>query len=135
MRVFPRIREITNSLGERLRVSIEEHPSGVLVVLERPDKVGRPRLLLDGYGADILGGFIMSARLSVPHGMPDEQVDGLFATQFQLQTGPTATILMRQNDSARFELAAPFWDRLYAELCLIAAHARAITQRNDARVH
>ena len=31
--MFPRIREITNSLGERLRISIEEHPSGALVVL------------------------------------------------------------------------------------------------------
>ena len=133
--MFPRIREITNSLGERLRVSIEEHPSGALIVLERPDKADRPRLLLDGYGADILSGFIMSARLAVPHGMPDEQIDGLFATQFELHTGSAATIMMRQNDGARFELAAPFWDRLYAELCLIGAHARAITYRGDARVH
>ena len=82
--MFPRIREITDAFGGKLRVSVEEHPSGALVVLERPDMKDRPRILLDGYGTDILAGYIMSARLAVPHGLPDEHVDGTFGTRFEL---------------------------------------------------
>ncbi|WP_204350272.1 hypothetical protein, partial [Klebsiella pneumoniae] len=77
--MFPRIREITDAFGGRLQVSVEEHPSGALVVLERPDMAGRPRVMLDGYGVDILSGYIMSARLAVPHDLPDEHIDGMFA--------------------------------------------------------
>lgn len=133
--MFPRIREITDAFGGRLRVSVEEHPSGALVVLERPDLAGRPRVLLDGYGVDILGGYIMSARLSVPHPLPDEHVDGTFATRFALGLEPSATLSLSQDGAAALEIAAPFWDRLYAELCLVAAHARELARRAEARVH
>ncbi|AJP72216.1 hypothetical protein [Sphingomonas hengshuiensis] len=133
--MFPRIREITDAFGGRLRVSVEEHPSGALVVLDRPDLSGRPRVLLDGYGVDVLSGYIMSARLSVPHALPDEHVDGTFGTRFQLKLEPSASLTLSQGGDARLEISAPFWDRLYAELCLVAAHARELGRRAEARVH
>jgi hypothetical protein len=80
-----------------LRVSVEEHPSGALVVLERPDMAGRPRILLDGYGVDVLSGYIMSARLAVPHDLPDEHVDGIFGTRFRLGLEPCATLALHQT--------------------------------------
>lgn len=133
--LFPRIREITDAFGARLRVSVEEHPSGALVVLERPDLGGQPRILLDGYGVDVLSGYIMSARLSVPHPLPDEHVDGTFTTRFELGLDPAATLLLAQSESTVLDIPAPFWDRLYAELCLVAAHARELGRRAEARVH
>jgi hypothetical protein len=133
--LFPRIREITDAFGSRLRVSVEEHPSGALVVLERPDAKGRPRILLDGYGVDVLSGYIMSARLSVPHPLPDEAVDGTFGTRFRLALEPAAALAISQSGEAGLDIPAPFWDRLYAELCLVAAHARELGRRAEARVH
>lgn len=133
--MFPRIREITDAFGGRLRVSVEEHPAGALVVLERPDLNGRPRILLDGYGVDVLAGYIMSARLSVPQGLPDEHVDGTFATRFSLDLDPSACLVLRQQGLENLEIAAPFWDRLYAELSIVSAHARELTRRAEARVH
>lgn len=133
--MFPRIREITDAFGGRLRVSVEEHPSGALIVLERPDLAGRPRVLLDGYGVDVLAGYIMSARLSVPQALPDERVDGMFGTRLRLEVDPSAVLLLTQEGGSGIEIAAPFWDRLYAELCIVAAHARELTRRAEARVH
>lgn len=133
--MFPRIREITDAFGGRLRVSVEEHPSGALVVVERPDLPARSRVLLDGYGVDILSGYIMSARLSVPHPLPDEHVDGTFGTRFELGLEPSASLLLSQAGGARLEIPAPFWDRLYAELCLVAAHARELARRAETKVH
>jgi hypothetical protein len=133
--LFPRIREITDAFGARLRVSVEEHPSGAMIVLERPDLPDRPRVLLDGYGADVLGGYLMSARLAVPHGLPDEHVDGTFATRYELVLEPSATLRLSQEGDARLDIPAPFWDRLYAELCLVTAHARELARRAEARVH
>lgn len=134
--MFPRVREITDSFGARIRVSVEEHPAGALVVIERPDRPGRPRMLLDGHGAELLSGYIMSARLAVPHGLPEEQSGGLFHTRFELVLEPAATLLLTQpGEAPLLEIPAPFWDRLYAELCLVVAHARELSRRVEARVH
>lgn len=133
--MFPRIREITDAFGGRLRVSVEEHPSGALIVLERPDLGGKPRVLLDGYGVDVLSGYIMSARLSVPHSLPEEHVEGIFTTRFELGLEPAATLRLAQSDCTILDIPAPFWDRLYAELCLVSAHARELGRRAEARVH
>ena len=133
--MFPRIREITDSFGGCLRVSVEEHPAGALVVVERPDVPGRPRVMLDAYGADVLAGSVMSARLSVSQGLPDEYVDGAFGACFKLVTRPAAMMRIEQEDMGVLEIPAPFWDRFYAEMCLVAAHARELVRRADARVH
>lgn len=134
--MFPRIREITDAFGARLRVSVEEHPSGALVVIERPDLPTRPRVMLDGYGVDVLAGYVMSARLAVPQSLPDESVDGLFCTRFRLGLDPCASLQLSQDGArAALDVPAPFWDRFYAELCLVGAHARELGRRAEARVH
>lgn len=134
--MFPRIRQITDSLGGCVRISTESHPSGALVMIERPDERGQPRALLDGYGIDVLSGFLMAARLSLPQGMPEEQVDGAFATRFSLGLDPAAILTLTQAGSRRpLELPAPVWDRLYAELCLVSAHTRELARRAGSSIH
>lgn len=134
--MFPRIREITDAFGARLRVSLEAHPTGALVVFDRPDRAGYPRAMLDGYGAEVLCGYIIAARLALPNTLPDEIVDGPFAACFSLAfEDKVAVTMVGKRDGERFELPAPFWDRLYAELCIVIAHARELTRRSAGRVH
>lgn len=130
--MFPRIREIVDAFGGRLWVRLEAHPTGALVVLERPDQAGSPRAMLDGYGTEVLWGYIMSARLAVPHGLPDECVDGSFPFTLRLVHEPkVALAIAQQHGTRRLEIPAPFWDRLFAELCVVIAHARELDRRAD----
>jgi hypothetical protein len=134
--VFSRIREITDAFGARLRVSVESHPTGALVVFDRPDCAGYPRAMLDGYGVEVLCGYIIAARLALPHPLPDEIVDGPFASRFSLAfEDKVAVTMVGKCGGERFELPAPFWDRLYAELCVVIAHTRELTRRGAGRVH
>ncbi|TFI59645.1 hypothetical protein E2493_04020 [Sphingomonas parva] len=124
-----RIREITDPFGMRLRISVEPHPRGALIVLERHDLPERPRVLLDGYGGELLSGFIMAARLALPHPLPDEHCAGSFALKLSLTHDPKVSIVLRQDESGEvIDIPAPFWDKLYAELCLVIPHARALTR-------
>jgi hypothetical protein len=128
--VFPRIREITDAFGERLRISVEAHPTGAMVVFDRPDRDIYPQAVLDGYGAEVLCGYIMAARLALPNTLPDECVDGPFASRFGLSTGDSFALVLAQKGARRnFEIPAPFWDRLYAELCVVVAHSRELGRR------
>jgi len=128
--VFPRVREITDALGSRLQVSVDTHASGALVSLELPDQRGRPSVRLDGYGSEVLWGYIMSARLALPGGLPEERVGGAVPSRLSLVREPRVAIVMTQADLERpFEIPATFWDRLYAELCVVNAHARALGRR------
>lgn len=134
--MFPRIREITDSFGGRVRISAEEHPTGALVVIERPDERGRPRAMLDCYGIEVLSGFLMAARLSLPRGLPEERVDGAFAACFRLGVDPVAALFLTQScTKGPLEIPSPVWDRLYAELCLVTAHAHECSRRAGQSVH
>lgn len=133
--MFPRTREITDAMGARLRVGIEARPSGALVTLERPDQYGRPCARLDGYGAELLWGYIMAARLALPNDLPDESIGGGFPSRLRLRRDPSVAIVITQADLERpFAIPATFWDRLYAELCLVTAHARDLARQADALV-
>lgn len=128
--MFPRIREITDAFGARLRVSVEAHPSGALVLFERPDRDRYPCAMLDGYGVEVLCGYIIAARLALPHPLPDEIVDGAFAARFSVtQTDKVSLLLTPQDARAVFEIPVPFWDRLYAELSVVIAHSRELGRR------
>lgn len=134
--MFPRVREIVDPFGDVVRITVEPHPRGALVMLEQPETPGAGKVMLDTYGADILTGFIMSARLAVPGEMVEEEIGGTFPTRFQLDIIPAAAVIIDQiNDEKPFRLAAPLWDRVYAELCLVCAHAREIERRNHAYIH
>ena len=129
-----RIRELTDPFGLRLRVSVERHPKGALVALERHDITGAPRVLLDGYGAELLSGFIMAGRLALPHPLPDERCAGAFPFVLSLTHEPKVSIRIRQDgDGETLEIPAPFWDKLYAELCLVIPHAREFTRSAGGR--
>lgn len=133
--VSPRIREITDAFGARLRVSVEAHPAGALVLFERPDRAHYPQAMLDGYGAEVLCGYIMAARLALPNPLPDETVDGTFASCFSLaQTDKVSVVVTQKASRAPFEIPAPFWDRLYAELSVIIAHSREYSRRSQNRL-
>jgi len=134
--VFPRIREITDAFGGCLRVSVEAHPSGALVCFERPDRQRYPKAVLDGYGAEVLCGYIMAARLALPNPLPDETVDGAFASRFSLTHTDKASLLLTQKSKGRiFEIPPQFWDRLYAELSLVSAHSRELGRRTTQLLH
>lgn len=131
--MFPRIREITDALGARLRISVEEHPTGALVTLQRADLRRPQQALLDHYATEVLWGYIMSARLALPGGLPDEAIQGVFPARLHLQVAPSVTLTITQPGSAEpFEIPATFWDRLYAELGVVLAHSRELGRRLEA---
>jgi hypothetical protein len=136
IRVFPRIREIIDAGGSRLRISVEAHPSGALVLFDRPDRTPYPQAMLDGYGAEVLCGYIMAARLTLPNPLPDETVDGIFAARFSLiPTGTVALALTQTGGRTVFEIPPQFWDLLYVELSVVIAHSREHGRRSGARLH
>jgi hypothetical protein len=129
--VLPRIREIIEPAGMMLRVSVEPHPIGALVALERTDQADRPSVLLDCYGAELLSGYIMAARLALPHALPDERCEGQFPSEMRMTRDPATRIEIRQSEAGgMFEIPALFWDKLYAELCMVLAHVRASSHQS-----
>ena len=133
---FPRIREIADPFGDVVRISIEPQPRGALIVIDQPEGFHTGKVMLDAYGVDVLLGYIMSARLAVPGEMLEEEIGGAFPTRFQLDPEPSAAIIIDQiNDEEPFRIAAPLWDRVYAELCLVCAHAREFDRRRPAPLH
>lgn len=134
--LFSRVREIRDPFGMRLRVSVERHPRGAVIALECSDVEGSPRVLLDDYGAELLSGYILSARLALPGKIPDEVFDGSYPSQLRLTYEPEAAIEIDQaGESATLSIPSTFWDRLYAELFLVVAHARELGRRAPALLH
>lgn len=130
--MFSRIRDIEDRLGACLRVSMSAHPGGApTVTLERRDQPHRPSARLSLCGAEILSGFLMSARLSAPHPMPDEEAADPLAARFRLECAPDARVVIGQDDHFPLAIEARLWDRLYAELCLVIAHGRAQNEAAD----
>jgi hypothetical protein len=134
--VQPRIRDLQDSFGTRLRLVVAPHPTGAVITLERRDLPKNPSVMLSAYGVEILTAFIMSARLSLPESMPDEVADGPFPASFRLSCGQRAAIILEQDDAdEQIEISANLWDRLYAELCLVSAHAHEIVRRSSMTMH
>jgi len=132
--VLTRAREITDALGSRLKVGVEAQSFGAAVILERPDLRGCPRASLDGYGIEVLWGFIMAARLAGAHRLADECTDGSCMTRLRLNREPRPAIAIIQAKLERpFEIPATFWDQLYAELGLVTAHLRALARPVEVR--
>ncbi len=122
---FSRTRDIEDSNGACLRVSMSTHEGSATVTLERRDQPHHPSARLSLCGTEILSGFIMSARLSAPHAMPDEATDRPFPARFRLDCAREARVVIEQDHSFPVSIEAQLWDRLYAELCLVIAHGRA----------
>ncbi len=123
--MYSRTRDIEGRKGACLRVRISARPDGAVILLERRDQPHRPTAQLSLYGAEILSGFLMSARLSAPHPMPDEETDTPYPARFHLDCVPDARVVIEQDEHFPLAIDAQLWDRLYAELCLVIAHGRA----------
>jgi|TARA_R100000049_G_C1955640_1_gene109684 hypothetical protein len=133
---FPRIREIADPYGEVVRISVEPHPGGALILIDRPNAPQSGQVMLDAYGADILLGYIMSARLAVPGTMPEEEIGGAFPTRFQLEPEPEAAVIIDQlNAEEPLRIVLALWDRVYAELCIVCAHARELGRGRQSYLH
>lgn len=122
----PRIREIIDATGIRLRVTIDTGARGPSIRLSRPDLDAEVRL--DTHGADLLCGFLVAARLAGRQQLPDETSFGPLAATFSLTHDPVVRIEVRRHllDDAMLTIPSTMWDRLYAELCIVGAHARAL---------
>ena len=133
---FPRIREIADPYGEVVRISVEPHPGGALILIDRPNAPQSGQVMLDAYGADILLGYIMSARLAVSGTMPEEEIGGAFPTRFQLEPEPEAAVIIDQlNADEPLRIVLALWDRVYAELCIVCAHARELGRGRQSYLH
>ncbi|GAB5349251.1 hypothetical protein [Alteriqipengyuania sp. 357] len=132
---YPRIREIADPYGEVVRISVEPHPGGALILIDRPDDEDAGRIMLDAYGVDILVGYIMSARLAVPGEMLEEEIGGAFPTRFQLEVEPVGIVIDQINEEEPLRIPAALWDRVYADLCIVCAHARELGRRRHAHFH
>lgn len=133
--MYARVRDIEDGEGACLRICLAPHPSGALVTLERRDNPDRPAILLCLYGAEILSGFIMAARLSAPWPMPDETVEGNFSIRLHLDCGSPVQLWIEQDGGAPLTIGTLLWDRLYAELCLTLAHGRELARLAQASLH
>lgn len=134
--MFPRIREIIDPFGRRLRLAVGPHPSGALIEIQRPDHADTPRVLLDAYGAELLSGYIMASRLALPQTLPDEKAEGRFPFALRLSHEPKVAIEISGPGLERpLDIPAPLWDKLYAELCIAVPHARELSRRSGALVH
>lgn len=133
--MFSRIREIVDKNGHRLRVSVVVDTGGALVTLELPDEPDLPRAVLDPFGAELLGSYLMSARLALPHGLPAEDTQRGLARRFRLVVAPYPFVEVSQGGTQLFSIPARYWDKLYAELCLVVAHTRDLGWPAPTRVH
>lgn len=129
--MYSRTRDIESRKGACLRISMSARSNGAVVMLERRDQPHRPSAQLSLFGAEILSGFLMSARLSAPHPMPDEETDTPYAARFHLDCAPDVRVVIEQEERFPLAIDAQLWDRLYAELCLVIAHGRALAHRQD----
>lgn len=129
--MFTRSREITDALGARLLVAVDARVAPATITISRPDCVGAAHACLDMHGAGLLYGFIMAARLALPHGLPDERIGGAFPLRISLRRNPAALVITQAEMERPFEIPATFWDKVYAELCLILAHLRASAESHE----
>jgi hypothetical protein len=132
--LFSRIRDIEDNSGTclriSLRISLSITPAASTVTLERRDLDHHPSVRLSLYGAEVLNGFIMAARLSVPKPLPDETTGSPYPAHFQLDCDQGTRVLIEQEDRFPLSIDARLWDRLYAELCLVLAHGREHSQQH-----
>lgn len=134
--MFPRIREIVDENGDRLRVSVAVDKGGALITLELPGRLDVPSVVLDPSGAELLGSYLMSARLALPHGLPDEDMQRGLARRFRLVVTPSPLIeVIQARAEDPFQIPARYWDKLYAELCLVVAHTRDLGRHVPLRIH
>ncbi|GGO96969.1 hypothetical protein [Stakelama pacifica] len=133
---FIRIRELVDTSGVRLRLGIENGPTGMQIALERCDLESPTMVKLDNYGAELLCGFVMAARLAGNEGLAAEKAWGPYSATFSAFQGDARRIEIAQADAVDpVAIPVSLWDRLFAELCIVSAHGRAIASSTPITVH
>lgn len=134
--MFPRIREIVDQNGDRLRVSVTVDIGGPLIRIEHPVESDGPWVVLDPAGAELLGSYLMSARLALPLGLPDEIMQQGLVCRFRLIVAPAALVEVTLGSRGEpFHIPVRYWDKLYAELSLAVAHTRNLGRPTQVRIH
>lgn len=128
---LPRIRELVDATGLRLRVTLQAQAGEPVVLIARPDLDTDQVVRLDLAAADVLCGYLLAARLSGRQQLADEETLGRRPALFSLEHEPIARVEIRAHvlDGEPVSIPATLWDRLYAELCIVAAHGRALDAR------
>ncbi len=121
-----RIRLLSDARGRTLRISTDRYLDHAVIVLERPDDTGAEAVMLDTEGAELIAAYIMAARIASPGSLAPECWESAFPASVKLLDGAGDVITVGQppgND--RLDIPAAFWDRLYAELCLVIPRTRS----------
>lgn len=125
-----RVREILHRDGARLRVSLAapESGGGPTIRLSDPEGLAPDIVLLDLYAADLLAGFLMSARMSAVGELADEHCNGDYPLTLRLCAPDGEERVEIDQPGARLLLPRTLWDRLYTELQLALAHGRHLRE-------
>lgn len=117
-------------------MSVTVDGGGALIKLEHPIKSDGPWVVLDPAGAELLGSYLMSARLALPSGLPEENMQQGLVCRFRLIIAPAAFVeVTRGARGDPFRIPVRYWDKLYAELSLIVAHTRNLGSHAPVRIH
>lgn len=121
-----RIRDIKHASGKVLRIGLDRDggEDSMIIQLSDPLEPSGAPVLLDLYGAELLAGFVMSARLALAGDLAEEQCGGTLGCRLRLRRGAGETAIELTQGAKPLRVPAPLWDRLYAELMLVLAHGR-----------
>ncbi|GAA4032957.1 hypothetical protein GCM10022281_10890 [Sphingomonas rosea] len=121
-----RLRELSCGIRHRLRLALEATATGEppLVRLGLPAEVGGPSVLLDLYGAELLSGFLLSARVAGAGLVAPEEGLGDYPFSLRLTRAGEEGVIEIVQGAEKLAVVQPLWDRLYAELLLVLAHGR-----------
>ena len=129
-----RVRDIIHRDGRRLRLrfSAGESGYGPLLRLGDPGRADPATVILDLYAAELLSGFLMSARVTPIGELPEESCLGDYPLAMRLRArGGEIRIELVQGGEG-LQIPKVLWDRLYTELQLVLAHARHFARATSA---
>ena len=94
-----RIRDLRDEAGHVLRVGTQGWHRSVVLVLEDEAADGGQSIVLDSYGAEMLAGYIMAARMTVPDPLPVERIAEITkVSAYELITRLTSRVAMKYID-------------------------------------
>lgn len=116
-----RIRDIVHVSGRSLRIGLDRSDGEAMVIHLSDPNDPSSCLKLDLYAAELLAGFLLSARLAASGDLAEERSGGPLACRLRLVPGDAIELGQRGR---HLFLPRILWDRLYAELMLALAHGR-----------
>lgn len=131
-----RSRDIEDIFGTSLTLSVEPHPNGATIVIERWDT--EQTVVMDRYGAEILSAILLMARMhcseSTSETIIEEHLFGRFPMTISLIEDSSPIVTVTTPEDECISLPVHVWDRLYVELTMACIHAREMTLKG-AKMH